>query len=289
MLSLIDIEFLEKKALSERKLYELGDFSPIGEKIFNIIENIYSAFVLLYPLQTKSVAGFIRKQNDIVQIFINTGFNTSYQIFTAAHELYHMIQFKQADNDDFIVCNNIDISETFADNVTSTDEYKANYFAAAFLLPRDIIKLRFSNIRNRNFVEEEIIMEILKVQAEYAVPYKTIVKRLIELKIISISEFQKLLEHEDNISEYYRMLDIDIATQICNLEKTSNRKYHTLNVPKIAFDAYRKNIITISKLESVISQYDKSLADFKVIKKDLEPINIDFSNYGIGDDEIDED
>ncbi len=289
MLSQSDIELLEKKALGERKLYELGDFSPIGEKIFNIIENVYSSYILLYPLQTKSVAGFTRKHGEMVQIFINTGFNMSFQIFAAAHELYHLIQFKQANSDDFIVCNNMDISETIADNVTSAEEFKANYFAAAFLLPCDVIKERFSNVKNSNFVEEDMILEIIKIQAEYEVPYKTILKRLSELKIISNSEFQKLLEHEENVLEYRRMLDTDIAKQIYNLENTSYRKYHTLNVPKIAFDVYRNNIISISKLESIISQYDKSLADFRVTEKELEPIDIDFSKYGIGDDDDYED
>lgn len=284
MLSSNDIELLDKMALGERKLYELGDISPIGVKIFNIIENIYSSYILLYPLKTESVAGFTRKSGEVVQVFINTGFNTSFQVFAAAHELYHLIQFKKDSSDDFIVCDNTDISETIADKVTSSEEIKANYFAAAFLLPGDAVKERFSNVKNSNFIEEDMMIEIIKIQAEYEVPYKTILKRLSELKIISNSEFQKLIERESDVLDYCKMLDTDIEKQIYNLENTGKRKYHTLNVPKIAFDVYRNNIISISKFESIISQYDKSLSDFKVTKEEVKPVDIDFSKFGIGEE-----
>ena len=42
MLSLTDICKIEDMAKSQRKGNDLGEVSPVGEKIFNIIESIYS-------------------------------------------------------------------------------------------------------------------------------------------------------------------------------------------------------------------------------------------------------
>lgn len=289
MLSQQEIDKIEKKALEQRKANDLGDVSPIGEKIFNIIENIYKSNILLYPIKTKKVAALTRKKGNDIQIFINTSFEFDFQIFAAAHEIYHLIEFRESENDDFVVCNNLDISENLDDSVPNIDELKANYFAAAFLLPANVVKERFKNLRNKSFIEENMLLEILKLQCEFEVPYKTIVKRLKELKIILDSEFANLITLNDSLNDYYSMMDSETRYKINRLESPNNRKYHSLNVPKLAFDAYRSDIITISKLESIVSKYDKTLEDFRISSHEIEPISLDFSTFGTGDDEDDED
>lgn len=53
MLSSIDIKNIEKRAKTERTSNDLGEVSPVGEKIFSLIETIYNSYVILYPLKTK--------------------------------------------------------------------------------------------------------------------------------------------------------------------------------------------------------------------------------------------
>jgi Zn-dependent peptidase ImmA (M78 family) len=289
MLSPQEIEKIERKALEQRKANDLGDVSPIGENIFNIIENVYKSKILLYPLNTKKVAGFTRKKSDNIQIFINTSFELSFQVFVAAHELFHLLEFNEKSLDSFIVCNNLDVSENLDTSVPTIDELKANYFAAAFLLPASVVKDRFNNIRSNSFIEENIVLEIIKLQCEFEIPYRTIAKRLKELKLIVDSEYSSLLEYEQKASDYHKMMDSEILNQIHRLLSPSNRKYHSVNVPKLAFDAYRSDKITINKMDNIISKYDKKLEDFKISNSDIEPIDIDFSTYGTGDDEDDED
>lgn len=288
MLSSREIEKIEKKALEQRKIHDLGDESPIGLKIFSYVENIFGSYILLYPLKTRKVAGFTRKQGDIIQIFINTSFTLSFQVFAVAHELYHLIDFKEKSIDKFIICNNKDVSESIDDRGSNIEEIKANYFAAAFLMPKVAIENRFKNLKSNKYLEVDIVLEIIKLQYEYEIPYKTILKRLKELRIISNEEFHKLKNYDEQILEYCKMLDKEMFKQVVELEHTNERKYHSLNVPKIAYDVYRNNVISFSKLESIVNKYDKTLNDFKVIKPEIKTINIDFSKFGTGDDDEDE-
>jgi len=55
MLSPQEIQIIEKKALEQRKIHDLGDESPIGIKIFSYIENYFDSYILLYPLKTKKL------------------------------------------------------------------------------------------------------------------------------------------------------------------------------------------------------------------------------------------
>ncbi|WP_054870963.1 ImmA/IrrE family metallo-endopeptidase [Caloranaerobacter sp. TR13] len=288
MLSLKEIEKIEKQALEQRRIYDLGDESPIGLKIFSYIENIYDSYILLYPLKTRKIAGFTRKQGEIIQIFVNTSFSLSFQVFATAHELYHLIYLKEKSIDKFIVCNDQDISESIDDTGSNIEEIKANYFAAAFLMPRSVIEDRFSNFKRKKYLEEDLVLKITELQYEYEIPYKTILKRLKELGIIGKKEFEKLKSYDEQILEYCKMLDDEMCKRINELEHSNRRKYHSLNVPKIAYDVYRNNIITISKLESIIKKYDKTLEDFRVVKPEIKPIDIDFSSFRTGDDEDDE-
>lgn len=289
MLSPQEIEKIEKKALEQRKIYDLGDESPIGLKIFSYVENIFDSYILLYSLKTRKIAGFTRKKGDTIQIFVNTSFNLSFQVFATAHELYHLIDLKEKSIDKFIICNNQDISESIDDSGSSIEEIKANYFAAAFLMPKAVIEKRFSNLKSNKYSEVDLVLEIMKLQYEYEIPYKTILKRLKELRIIGNEEYHKLKDYDEQILEYCKMLDEEMRKRINDLEHPNARKYHSLNVPKIAYDVYRNNIISISKLESVVNKYDKTLNDFKIVKPEVNTINMDFSNFGTGDDADEDD
>lgn len=289
MLNKEEIDIIEHKALQQRKMNDLGTESPIGNKVFDIVENQYDSFLLLYPLKSKNIAAFTRKQGSITQVFVNTSFDRAFQNFACAHELYHLINLQERQIDKFIVCNNKDISETMNQDNVDIDELKANYFAASFLLPKDILEERFKKIRGINCSKEDFILEIIKLQSQYEVPFKTILKRLKELNIISNENYIQLKAYEDKILDYCKMMDKSIFNSIEELESSSYRKYHTLNVSKMAADVYKNNIISLAKLESIIKDYDKTIEDFNIEKQEIKPIDIDFSNFGAGDDNDDED
>jgi Zn-dependent peptidase ImmA (M78 family) len=265
MLSLTDISKIEELAKSQRKSNDLGEVSPIGEKIFNIIESIYNSYILLYPLNTKKVAGFTRKQNNEMQIFVNANLNLDFQVFAAAHELYHLIEFSNKEDDDFVVCNDKeDINENLDDNIISINELKANYFAAAFLLPKDLIEKRFKKLKDGTFDETDIFVEILKLQYEFEVPFKTVLKRLRELGSIGDIEYKKILALENKNYEYCNMLDNNMYERIKELESPSNRMYDSINSPKCAADVYKNALISFNKMEKILNRYKKSTDNFNI-------------------------
>jgi Zn-dependent peptidase ImmA (M78 family) len=290
VLSVHEIARIEQKAAEQRKICNLGEESPVGSKfLFYLFEHVYNSYILLYPLATKKVAGFTRKQGELIQVFINTSFNLSFQTFAAAHELFHLISLREKPEDELIICNDQDVSEEMDNSGSNIDEIQANYFAAAFLLPQNVVRKRFESIKGKSLQKEDLVLQIIGLENEYDVPYKTVLKRLKELRLIDSGEFDQLTHYEEQIFDYCKMLDSEIQKRIQELEKPSARKYHTLNVPKLAFDTYKFNRITINKLESIIKKYDKNLSDFGVTKPVTKPLNIDFSNFGTGDDKHDED
>ena len=275
MLSLTDISKIEDMAKSQRKGNDLGEVSPIGEKIFNIIEGIYKSYIFLYPLNTKKVAGFTRKQNNKIQVFINTNLNLDFQVFAAAHELYHLIEFNNKEDDDFVVCNDKeDVNENLDESIISIDELKANYFAAAFLLPKELIEKRFRKLKNGIFNEEDIFIEILKLQYELEVPFKTILKRLRELGSIGDTEFKKILLLGVKSSEYRKMIDNNMNVRIRELESPNNRIYDSINSPKCAADVYKNSLISFNKMENILTRYKKCAEDFHIKKNETKTFDL---------------
>lgn len=286
MLTSIEIENLEEKAEYIRRGKEIGVKSPIGKDIFNIIENYYDSYLLMYPLKSKNIAGFTRKSKENIQVFINTSLDKLYQNFVAAHELYHLISFKEDyKSNDFILCNQSDVCEELEVLSNKKEELEANYFAAAFLLPRKIINDRFVNKLKKFNSDEDYILEIIKIQYEYQVPYKTVIKRLRELEIIKEDQYIKFKSYENNINKYYQMVDSLIANNLNEMVNPSYRKYHTLNIPKLASDAYKMNLITFSKAQYQIEKYDKKTYQFEIEENIVEPIDFDFSLFVAEDEE----
>lgn len=284
-MNVYDVEKIERKALEQRRMKDLGLDTPIGDKIFDILEQQYDSILFLFPLRSKNICGFTRKKGEVTQVFINTNLSKSMQNFVCAHELYHVIETTEKDVDKFFVCSTDDISEEFSDTQEDIEELKANYFAASFLLPRQFVVDRFKNIELKKIDEDDLVLEIIKIQYQFGVPYKTIVKRLREIEIISDEEYTKLLSYESKIMDYCKMLDDVVFDRIKQQEMADNRKYSSLNISKTAADLYRKNALTFSKLGQILDKYDKTPSDFNIEEEELEVLSFDFSNYGTGDED----
>jgi hypothetical protein len=57
----------------------------------------------------------------------------------------------------------------------------------------------------------------------------------------------------------------------------------------MAYDIYKGGLISFNKLEVSLKIYGKSIEDFNLKKSDIDPIDIDFSGFGTGDDTDEED
>ncbi|SNS68639.1 protein of unknown function [Anaerovirgula multivorans] len=120
-------------------------------------------------------------------MWINTAIAYNKQVFAAAHELYHL----WFENDGEIILKT-DVEETDSADSISESELKANRFAAEFLINEELL---LQEMRTYGVDKNKIgIKDILKLSNLFAVPYKTMVKRLYESKLIGKMKYDELMK-----------------------------------------------------------------------------------------------
>lgn len=239
---------LEIKTLAEGVRYK---YSKKGlSDIFDILSE--NAFLIRMPLKTKEVSGFSTYFQDEFVVFLNSSFTLGHERFSGAHELYHIIYNQEILKKEKLL---------LGDAKTSEDD-KANIFAAEFLMPEDYVKEIFYKIIN---VPPDSIIEkhIIKMNNYFKVSYKAMLKRLVQLKLCQISKYENLLE-------------------ICSLENkdrlqllTENEGYDiSLIIPS------NKQFISNEYIEYIKTNYENKKISYNNMKNCLNFIGKDPADFG---------
>lgn len=94
-------------------------------------------------IETENICGMSIVNNDTVHIIVNSNIDVpSRRLFTAAHEIGHVILHIQTGKTVKSECSSKDISENNGESI----EFEANQFASALLMPRHLIEKKI--IRN---------------------------------------------------------------------------------------------------------------------------------------------
>lgn len=211
----------------------------IGQQIFSIL-GLY-ARVIYYPLGKDSVWGFTRisgyseeAQGGRPFAAINSSIPVDCQVFAAAHELYHIWFDNQVD----VIPANI-IDETIDDR----NELKANRFAAEFLVDEELLR---KELRTYSIDTERIRMkDILKLADLFSVPYRTMVKRLNEINILTKTDRIKFLDvSEDKIKAARKRYAFSVPE--------ADERITIDDLTDLAVDAYENQRITFEKLEYLL-------------------------------------
>ncbi len=221
---MLNREEIEDKALRQRKMHDLGTEITIGNKVFDIIENQYESFLLLYPLKSRNIAGFTRKKSDFTQIFINTSFNRGFQNFAAAHELYHLIQFKEREKDNFILCKKTDIVDTIEGIQLSLEELNLLILISQTLLLGMMIMMK--KIESPVLFDANILINF-KGQLKFLFSFfknilvhKKVIEEVLEESIIN--ELNIIMEENNTINIVEDIITDNESAQllykICNQE-----------------------------------------------------------------------
>ncbi len=161
----------------------------LQDDIFNIIQTFSKDIQFIrFPIKDSEICGFICNYKEKSFIYINTYLPLEKQIYTAAHELFHLIY----NLDQLDVTNHLIKDE---DLEIVENEQQANLFAALLLVPKMILikKLEIMKIDSKNIETKDII----KLMDIFAVPYKTIVLRLFEIGFIKEKNVNDLLSIPD--------------------------------------------------------------------------------------------
>lgn len=244
----------EIKGLARQKLVEYSKLNDvIGGQIFNILE--LQNKVLYYPIEDEDVWGFSEKIKGISFVWINTAIPYDKQVFAAAHELYHLWFENYGDvilKKDFEELNNdISISEI---------ELRANRFAAEFLINEELL---LQEMRTYGVEKTKICIKgILKLSNLFVVPYKTMVKRLYEVKLINKKQYAEFMELSNEQIEIWRnRLGLSLPTR--------DNKIGLNSLVDKAMELYESKKITREKLEYLLSFAQLNMEEMGI--KDEEP------------------
>lgn len=250
---LSEIDVNEIKEFAREKLGRCRKGNDIiGTQIFSILG--LHARAIYYPLGKDAPWGFTRisgSQNDASLdkpfVAINSSIPVDCQVFAAAHELYHIWYEQNPDvlPADLLKGQNQEISEK-----------KANRFAAEFLVDEQLLKQEIDIYKIKKYT----IKSILQLASLFFVPYRTMVKRLFEISMISGSEADSFLsETEEAIWQYKKRYSIPIIN--------TDERVAIDNLVELAVNAYEKGLISFEKLEYLLEMSRLTPNDLGIEKK----------------------
>lgn len=218
--------------------------------IFDIISE--GAFLIRLPLETDEVSGFSTYLDQLFVVFLNSNFTLGHERFSGAHELYH-------------ISYNADIlkkEKLLLGNIQPEEDYKADIFAAEFLMPEDYVKEVFYKIVN---VDPDSVLHrhVIRMNNSFKVSYKAMLKRLIQLGLCSIDKYEKLL----NICSLQNAKELQILTRKEGYDIS-------LIVPSKQFYVPQQYI------EFVKSNYENKDISFNNMKNCLEFLGLTTEQFG---------
>lgn len=282
LISLNEVQIEDIRNLAEiqrRTLGYIGE-TPIANDIFTILENM-GIQLLEYPIKSEvekptfSAALMYSTEGDkeLVFIGINTADFFDKQIFAIAHELYHFYT-KTASH----------ISRLSEDE-NSLIEAKANRFAAEFLLPKKVLEKIIFNVFKISSLEKiqlkTLMRFIAKLQCDWWLPYRSLVKRLKEIDAISDKQYEELykIDERDMNSEYARMAKALNEELFLKLNTATNNIGTSAKNIDIVIRNFEDEIISEDEFNDTLNLFGKNAADFGYkIEVDSEDI-LEFESF----------
>lgn len=175
----------------------------IRDEVFSILES--KCTVLYYPIEDNELDGYrvarTVEGKEEQFVFINTANPEEKQIFAAAHELGHILQV-----DDKV------IEKLQQYNKKGIDFHEAiiSRFAAELLVEKDIFQKLFTlkildcPKSKAGYMVLDLIKIVVFLMDYFLVPYKTIVKRLVEIEWLSQKDERILLKLNDEVPQLLR-------------------------------------------------------------------------------------
>ena len=239
---------IEKKALSIR--HEQNIQSCGIKDIFELIEQM-EIDLIRYPFGKDILCGFSAIYEGKKVMVTNSSEILAREIFTAAHELAHLLYDFDLNNEDVKV--DLDLTP----NRESISEKRADFFAACFLIPAELLRQFISFQLDKPDFSQLNGLDIVRIQVEFNVSYSAVIERLKEIKAINYEKAVFLYEEQKRYSsgQLFKMLNED-----ARLLKPAN----LVKVPA-------------RFLEFVISNYNNYYVPYSSLNKALQLINIDAS------------
>lgn len=256
-------EIIEEKIKILRQHIDLGNY--YGRSIFDVIEKVQidnkNPLLFRLPFKNNGLAGFVGYKNECFSVFLNSSRTLGYEIFTAAHELYHLLENKS------IIKENTVLQEDETSRSTEVNESIADMFAAELLMPANDISKQYDLLMSSNGFKNADETLIINLQQQYYVEYKAVTKRLRELRKIDIKLAQNLNKILDIDNGLYKL------TQKLGFSNVLNEPlgivYLPKNLLKTVEENFRNGNTSYDDLIVLFSYCDLSPQDFGYEEDDL--------------------
>lgn len=198
------------KAFVDTKREEWSSRYPniiLREDVFSILDEVENCKVIYYPIQDKENNGFHytgipdSAGKELHFVYINTHQTIEKQVFTAAHELGHVLRV----DEEIIQQLSLDSSEELRERII-------NRFAAELMIPEGPFRSKLDSLmsseeqtnngkKNVQITAARLINVIVSLMDYFLVPYKSIIYRFKELGYFRDDTAVHLMLGESGISK----------------------------------------------------------------------------------------
>jgi Zn-dependent peptidase ImmA (M78 family) len=258
-----DIESIKKLAREERFKLGFSEDPPIANDIKTILDKL-GIILLEIPIEAErekpAFSAVILCSDEggerLVFIGLNTADYVDKQIFAIAHELYHYFTktgshlSRQNGSEDDVV------------------EAKANLFAAEFLLPENTLKRQvFEEFKSYSLetVQRRVLLRfIARLHCTWWLPYRSLVKRLWEIKAITETQYHELyaINERDPDGEYGRIgqsTQRDVFLALNTITRTVGASPRAIETILRNFE---DDLIDEDTFVNLLRQFNQSPADY---------------------------
>jgi Zn-dependent peptidase ImmA (M78 family) len=262
-LSIHDIESIRELARNKRFALGFSDDPPIANDIQTILDKL-EIILLEIPVEAESnkpsfSAALLYSEEGgecLVFIGLNTADYFDKQVFAIAHELYH-----------FFTKTGSHLSRQDGPE-EDVVEAKANWFAAEFLLPEEVLKRRvFEEFKAFSLAKVQLkvlLRFIARLHCTWWLPYRSLVKRLWEIKAITDEQYKELygVDERDSEGEYGRVgrsTQSDVFLKLNTATKTVGSSPRAIETILRNFE---DNLIDEDTFVRLLGRFKKSPSDY---------------------------
>ena len=219
---------LNKLAIEFRSDIGLNQESPLD--FFPVITNKLKNLTIVFLEMDEKISGACFKVDSQQIMFINSKHPKGRQIFTAAHELYHLFYEDAA----FTICN-----------LNSNDEIEknANQFASFLLMPINALY----SYKKENNIEKWNLNSIIDCEQYFQISHEALLYRLKNGSDITFEEFNKFKPNIKNNAQY-------CGYDSSLYEPYIDKNYTIGNYVRLVEEVYRKDLISNGKREEYLIQ-----------------------------------
>ena len=219
---------LNKLAIEFRSDIGLNQESPLD--FFPVITNKLKNLTIVFLEMDEKISGACFKVDSQQIMFINSKHPKGRQVFTAAHELYHLFY----EDATFTICN-----------LNSNDEIEknANQFASFLLMPINALY----SYKKENNIEKWNLNSIIDCEQYFQISHEALLYRLKNGSDITFEEFNKFKPNIKNNAQY-------CGYDSSLYEPYIDKNYTIGNYVRLVEEVYRKDLISNGKREEYLIQ-----------------------------------